>query len=377
MKRSAVPFILFLLLLFSPLPSDAADRGYAVHSVRQGDTLQSIADERGISLQDLASANGYAGPDPVLAPGALLLVPKGASHVLATLYEAKRHGLGGWPKPRYGSEFLSPLVPEPPKEAPQETPLQGTRLPVVEDPPVTGELKTPNVKEELPPPPGGEDKGEDKTETGPVQGTPPVPSGGTYTIREGDTLYSLARRSGVPLERLIEANGLHENSIIRAGETLTIPDLQAPPAPREDTRESAVPAAPPDEGGLREETAPPLSLGWPLRGERDPGAIRKDPGHGLTIQSREETSILAAADGTVLHGGWMKNFGNAVFIQHRDGFATFYGYLGILYVRSGQTVHRGDRIGLVGKREEPKVAFHLLKDGKSVDPTPYMTATAP
>lgn len=370
MKRSTMPFILFLLLLFSPLPSDAADRGYAVHSVRQGDTLQSIADERGISLQDLASANGYAGPDPVLVPGALLLVPKGASHVLATLYEAKRHGLGGWPKPRYGSEFLSPLIPE----APKETPLQETRLPLVEDHPETGEPKTPNANEELPPPPGGEDKGEAKTETGPVQGTPPLPSGGTYTIRKGDTLYSLARQSGVPLERLMEVNGLHENSIIRAGETLTIPDLQAP---CEDTRESAASAAPPDGGDRREETAPPLSLGWPLRGERDPGAIRKDPGHGLIIQSLEETSVLAAADGTVLHGGWMKSFENAVFIQHRGGFATFYGYLGILYVRSGQTVHRGDRIGLVGKGEEAKVAFHLLKDGKSVDPTPYMTTTTP
>ncbi len=39
-----------------------------------------------------------------------MLIPGSPEHVLSTLYEAKRRGLGGWPKPRGGGEFLEPLA---------------------------------------------------------------------------------------------------------------------------------------------------------------------------------------------------------------------------------------------------------------------------
>ena len=56
----------------------------------------------------------------------------------------------------------------------------------------------------------------------------PSPSGkGTYTIRYGDTLSTIAARHGTNARRLASANGLSLRSIIRAGERLLIPSQTA------------------------------------------------------------------------------------------------------------------------------------------------------
>ncbi|AWG01698.1 peptidoglycan-binding protein [Clavibacter michiganensis subsp. insidiosus] len=50
---------------------------------------------------------------------------------------------------------------------------------------------------------------------------------GTYTIETGDTLHSIATKSGVTVQDLLNANGLNWSSIIYAGSKLTIPHASA------------------------------------------------------------------------------------------------------------------------------------------------------
>ena len=47
-------------------------------------------------------------------------------------------------------------------------------------------------------------------------------SGGNYLVQPGDTLYSIARRSGMSLNSLLTLNGLSQSSVIYAGQSLTI-----------------------------------------------------------------------------------------------------------------------------------------------------------
>ena len=49
-----------------------------------------------------------------------------------------------------------------------------------------------------------------------------VSTSGTYTVKAGDTLYSIARRSGVSLNSLLSLNGLSQSSVIRPGQTLNV-----------------------------------------------------------------------------------------------------------------------------------------------------------
>jgi len=49
-------------------------------------------------------------------------------------------------------------------------------------------------------------------------------SGGTQvTMREGETIYNLSRRYGVPAKSIMEANGISDATAVRAGQRITIP----------------------------------------------------------------------------------------------------------------------------------------------------------
>ena len=46
---------------------------------------------------------------------------------------------------------------------------------------------------------------------------------GEYVVKQGDNPYSIARSNGIALMNLLAANGLHEQSLIHPGDTLTLP----------------------------------------------------------------------------------------------------------------------------------------------------------
>ena len=62
----------------------------------------------------------------------------------------------------------------------------------------------------------------------------PIPTGSgsaaTYTVRAGDTLYSIARRFGTTAETIAEANQLTDPGLIEAGQVLVIPSPIGTPA---------------------------------------------------------------------------------------------------------------------------------------------------
>lgn len=47
--------------------------------------------------------------------------------------------------------------------------------------------------------------------------------GGTYTVRSGDTLSSIARELGTTVEALVEANDIADPDVIDIGQQLTVP----------------------------------------------------------------------------------------------------------------------------------------------------------
>jgi len=67
----------------------------------------------------------------------------------------------------------------------------------------------------------------------PSEATPPPPSppptGFYYTVRRGDTLYSIARRYGTTVQAIAQANNLYNPSLIHVGQVLYIPSGEVPP----------------------------------------------------------------------------------------------------------------------------------------------------
>ena len=343
---------LLLLIMVAPLTAWGEPQPFIVHKGLSGESIRSIAARYGAPSGDVASANGLADEDRALAEGTVVLVPKSPEQTLATLYEAKRRGLGGWPKPRYADSFLAPLLPSPD----EGEPLQASSAP--------SQLQDP--------------QGETIT-------------GGAYTVQPGDTLYRIAKNALVPLADLLKANDLTESSVIHGGDLLTIPGrdgdkpLEAAgtaETPREEPAkgEGARPSPEPREGGEKEgkgvggqkaETAPSFKARTPLKTNGVEGGW-KARGSGLFQKAPPGAAVYAPASGTVLHGGWMKEYDNAVFIRHESDFATFCGGLGIIYVKPGQTVTTDTKIGLISDRADSGLWFQVLRGGKSVDPSDWL-----
>ena len=84
---------------------------------------------------------------------------------------------------------------------------------------------------------------------------------------------------------------------------------------------------------------------------------RRDPHHGVDIESEEGAPVYASAAGVVIFAGpdrerqfapWKNYYGNVVVVRHGDGLYTLYGHLSQIYVSEGGRVNGGDLIAAVG-----------------------------
>jgi len=99
--------------------------------------------------------------------------------------------------------------------------------------------------------------------------------------------------------------------------------------------------------------------------------------HAVDIANSLGTPELAADSGKVIVAGWPDNsgYGNRVMIDHGNGFVTLYGHMSKILVTIGQTVKRGDTIGLMGstgRSTGPHLHFEIRINGKTQDPLAYL-----
>jgi murein DD-endopeptidase MepM/ murein hydrolase activator NlpD len=125
-------------------------------------------------------------------------------------------------------------------------------------------------------------------------------------------------------------------------------------------------------------------LFWPTSGPIVSGfGYRTHPVYGTTrfhsgvdIDGACGQAIFAAENGTVISAAYNGGYGNATVIDHGDGLSTLYGHQSTLGVSSGQSVNRGQGIGLVGTTGLSTgchLHFEVRVNGEPVDPVPYLT----
>lgn len=97
------------------------------------------------------------------------------------------------------------------------------------------------------------------------------------------------------------------------------------------------------------------------------GSVHK----GLDIAAPSGTPIRAADNGRVTFSGWKGLFGRLVIIDHLNGYVTYYGHCSSLNVKAGQTVNKGDIIAYVGSTGNstgPHLHFEVYCNGNLVNP---------
>ena len=104
---------------------------------------------------------------------------------------------------------------------------------------------------------------------------------------------------------------------------------------------------------------------------KDPFSKRLQFHAGLDISATPKSPVLATAKGKVVKSQWDGEFGNCVIVDHGYGFKTLYGHLNKCLVQVGDTVTRGDKIGLLGTTGRSTgyhIHYEVYRNGKNIDP---------
>ncbi len=96
---------------------------------------------------------------------------------------------------------------------------------------------------------------------------------------------------------------------------------------------------------------------------------------GIDIAATHGNRVYAYTDGRVVEAGWNGGYGNCILIDHGNGLKTRYAHLSKIYVRIGQKVRAGERIGAIGSTGNstgPHLHFEVIKNGQTKNPLNYI-----
>jgi murein DD-endopeptidase MepM/ murein hydrolase activator NlpD len=96
---------------------------------------------------------------------------------------------------------------------------------------------------------------------------------------------------------------------------------------------------------------------------------------GIDIAGERGTDVVSPAQGKVVFSGKRGPLGKSLIIDHGYGVRTQYGHNDDLFVKSGETVQRGQRIaslGNSGRSTGPHLHYVVEVKGKAVNPLDYI-----
>jgi len=269
---------------------------------------------------------------------------------------------------------------------------------------------------------------------------PAVPSAATaaraesYTVKRGETLYSIALENGLDYRELAAWNNLTDPAALQAGQVLRMRPLEQAAPARQEAGVRVQPAAIPgavEEHSLAGEAQPqaaetprpaaagplktsPKAMKLPYSAEnlalltrmQPPGAAAlplqpsqkpdNDPdslawmwpasgrvlagfseatNKGVDIVGKVGDPVFASAGGRVVYSGeGLRGYGKLVIIKHNQTYLSAYAHNSHILVKEGQNVVRGQKIAEIGNSDsaQTKLHFEIRRLGKPVDPMKYL-----
>ncbi|WP_301101660.1 peptidoglycan DD-metalloendopeptidase family protein [Propionivibrio sp.] len=252
----------------------------------------------------------------------------------------------------------------------------------------------------------------------------------SYTVKSGDTLYSIAREHGMDYRELITLNGIDSPNRITPGRVLKVrpqggtttsvastapvssdvvqarpigaePGIEQrplvsgsealkrePKAGKEAYSDQALAkaqgqskAGEPLAPVVKTETKPaePALSGdemawiWPANGKMI-GTYAEGGNKGIDIAGKAGDPVIAASDGKVIIANFLRGYGKLVIVKHNNTYVSVYGHNQTLLVKEGQTVSKGQKIAEMGNTDADQVKLHfeVRSQGKPLDPLKYL-----
>ena len=224
----------------------------------------------------------------------------------------------------------------------------------------------------------------------------------SYKVKSGETLYSIAWRSGKDVRTIANINNLRSPYKIFPGQILKLEQnvrktqgssQVSVKAPKNTTKNSSkterkVVANEKSQeygdhsgGKFSDVKVPSLTQkvkkwSWPVKGRIISNFSSSAQGNkGIDIAGSKGQTIKAAADGLIVYAGnALRGYGNLIIIKHNDDYLSAYAHNDELLVKEQQTIRAGHVIAKMGNTGTDKTMLHfeIRFRGKSVDPKRYL-----
>ncbi len=124
-------------------------------------------------------------------------------------------------------------------------------------------------------------------------------------------------------------------------------------------------------------------LDWPVKGPvsapfgkfKHPEFAAEMVRKGIDIDAPLGDGVRAVEKGRVVFADRFTGYGRMVIVDHGERYYTVYGHLSEIIRKNGEDLGRGEILGRVGDSDSlsgAKLYFELRKDGRSVDPLPWL-----
>jgi lipoprotein NlpD len=194
-----------------------------------------------------------------------------------------------------------------------------------------------------------------------------------YTVRSGDTLYSIAFGYRLDQRDLAAWNRLGAASVIYPGQKLK---LTGPARSSQQVNSSGSKTQGRSATAATRPAQPVATWKWPTDGKIIAafGATSKTKS-GVQIGGREGQAVRAAASGKIVYAGsGLAGYGQLLIVKHNENYLSAYGHNGSLLVGEGAQVRIGQQLANMGTGpgRRPMLHFEIRRDGNPVDPVRYL-----
>lgn len=214
-----------------------------------------------------------------------------------------------------------------------------------------------------------------------------------YIVDKGETLYSIAWRSGLDVRSIAKLNRLKSPYKIFPGQKVILVKKIAQTTTNKRwsenkyNREKKVVKKPVAQNkkqayGINVVKKTPevgqkiRQWRWPTNGKVISNFSSGQPASkGINIAGKRGQPILSAADGKVVYvGDALSGYGKLIIVKHNEDYLSAYAHNDRILVKEQQIVKAGDAIAKMGSTDAERVMLHfeVRFRGKSVNPMKYL-----
>ena len=328
--------------------------------LKKRDTLESLAKEFGVSVEDIRRANNIKeNQNPTYSE--VLYIPDSGQYVQATLDFVKK----------MEQAAMEASKKEKPLSVTYYTVKEGDSLWTIAD---KFDLKVDSIV--------GSNKLSDINllKIG-MQLRIPNQDGVFVKYEKNTNIDKFADKYGSTKDAIYFANKLNEKSTINIGQELFLPGgnitstVEVASKVQRRTGISKI--------GKAKPKVATEHFGWPVFGRisssfgwrRSPFGKRRVFHAGIDIRAPKGRNIVAAQSGRVVHSGWMGGYGYTIVLIHPSGVSTLYGHCSALLVSKGTQVNKGQliaQVGSTGRSTGNHLHFEVRQGGSPVNPMRFL-----